>query len=196
MITSMSANIQAQTQMKAVAGARASILLANRKRTSRLVALSSSSSDDWRAFRAALIMGEQREESEAGTSTSSRSNLLHKNEALMCVSNPELADQPLWAVPCVLEKGAVILAASALSDASQLLQQHQQEAVIFVTSHDANGTTGVMLNRPTSLVLSRTLIQDETGESKLKHLFAENVLYMGGASMQEHVQVIHSEGTS
>jgi len=94
------------------------------------------------------------------------------------------------------EKGAVILAASALSDASQLLQQHQQEAVIFVTSHDANGTTGVMLNRPTSLVLSRTLIQDETGESKLKHLFAENVLYMGGASMQEHVQVIHSEGTS
>ena len=111
----MSANIQAQTQMKAVAGARASILLANRKRTSRLVALSSSSSDDWRAFRAALIMGEQREENEAGTSTSSRSNLLHKNEALMCVSNPELADQPLWAVPCVLEKVGIGLDRRALA---------------------------------------------------------------------------------
>ena len=90
-------------------------MLANRKRTSRLVALSSSSSDDWRAFRAALIMGEQREENEAGTSTSSRSNLLHKNEALMCVSNPELADQPLWAVPCVLEKVGIGLDRRALA---------------------------------------------------------------------------------
>ena len=155
-------------------------------------ARASSSSDDWRSFRASLIMSERAEEDASGIDHQATASLLRKNEALISTSNPELVGSPLWAVPTtVLEKGSVIVAASALSEAATLLMQHRQEAVIFITKHDADGTRGLILNRPTSLMMGRTLIQSENGETSLRRLFEENVLMMGGAHIQESVEILH-----
>jgi putative transcriptional regulator len=119
--------------------------------------------------------------------------LLRKNEALMGVTNPTMRGMELWAVPTtVVERGSVVVAASALSNAATLLQQHRQEAVVFVTHHDSNGTRGLILNRPTSLTLGRTLIQSSNGETSLRQLFADNVLYMGGGEIAESVFVLHT----
>jgi putative transcriptional regulator len=150
-----------------------------------------SSEDDWRQFRAALILQERGRE---GPQLSKQGMaLLRKNEALMGVTNPTLRGMELWAVPTtVVEKGSVVVAASALSSAATLLQQHRQEAVIFIFQHDNSGTRGLILNRPTSLTLGRTLIQSSSGETNLRQLFSENVLYMGGGEIGESVFVLHS----
>ena len=162
-----------------------------RRARDRVERVCATSGGDWRAFRASLIRSETREGNIVDREGRGL-RLLRENEALMGISNPDLTQEELWAVPTtVIEKGSVLVAASASIEASTLLQQHQQEAVIFITRHDKSGTRGLILNRPTSLTLGRTLIRSSTGETSLRHLFEENVLYMGGANIQETVEVLH-----
>ncbi len=167
-----------------------SICLGKASTSRRAIQPRASGEDDWRQFRAALILKERQEQ---GADQQQGSALLRKNEALMGVTNPSMREFELWAVPTtVVERGSVIVAASALSSAATLLQQHRQEAVIFITQHDATGTRGLILNRPTSLNLGRTLIQSSSGATNLRILFCDNVLYMGGSEIAESVFVLHS----
>ena len=166
--------------------------LAGRPRRTVLQPVRASSEDDWRQFRAALIMSERAEQGNNEVNQLG-SALLSRNESVMAVSNPSLSGMELWAVPTtVVERGSVIVAASALSSAATLLQQHRQEAVIFITQHDSSGTRGLILNRPTNLTLGRTLIESSSGDAYLRQLFTDNVLYMGGIAIAESVFVLHT----
>mmetsp|Transcript_2798 Transcript_2798/g.3981 ORF Transcript_2798/g.3981 Transcript_2798/m.3981 type:complete len:583 (+) Transcript_2798:62-1810(+) len=92
--------------------------------------------EDWRDFRAKLVMGEK-VESSAATATSDPS-------------------EP-WAYDAgdVIEKGSIILSSLEQAFGHGLNQQYFHKSVILVLEHEDNVfTKGIILNRPTDLYLS------------------------------------------
>jgi hypothetical protein len=63
------------------------------------------------------------------------------------------------------------------------------QAVVFVISHDAGGTVGLILNRPTGLVLGRKSgglpFEMAGGPPGLQEVFADNRVYCGGFLAQQ-----------
>ncbi|KAG0583095.1 hypothetical protein KC19_3G108900 [Ceratodon purpureus] len=118
---------------------------------------------DWRAFRARLVR--------SGLGTG----------GLDAVEDQE---QELWAHPIVKPEAGCLLIAhpNAFTDS----QQYFHRVVIFIFAHDAGGSAGVILNRPTQYSLGQL--------EEFKDLMPELSncpLYFGGDVGPECTQVIH-----
>ena len=136
------------------------------------------SNRDWRAFRAQLVMSDspkdepsqsQNDNGNGNTSSmsSSSSSIIYDNdldgigslfteeETPMNTENFTPLEPSQWAYDAghVIEKGAVILGGVEQDYGFGLRQQYFHKAVILVLDHDINFTKGIILNRPTDLLL-------------------------------------------
>jgi len=154
--------------------------------------------DDWRAFRAKLVMGEKTVAPTSST-TSSSGSIKEKNEGssastmegdldgigslfsedfpetkinvstttTAAASSSETAFTPLdpsqWAYEAgdVIEQGAVILGGVEQEFGFGLRQQYFHKVAILVLDHSPTFTKGIILNRPTDLML-----EDDLNEGK------------------------------
>ena len=100
--------------------------------------------EDWRDFRAKLVMGEKMAESSSDSSTSTSTAISDDSSSS-------------WAYDAgdVIEKGSIILSSLEQAFGHGLNQQYFHKSVILVVEHDENVfTKGIILNRPTDLFLS------------------------------------------
>lgn len=135
------------------------------------VYLPSGDNKDFRLFRAKLRAGSDEKWREQ----------LKRN-----VNVAQLGGQDAWAHELnTPEKGCLIVAKSS---AFSLTQTYFNEAVIFLASHDENGSAGFILNRPTSVCLG-DLLEDDA----LPH-FRGTPLYLGGDVGEGNVQILHPYG--
>jgi len=96
---------------------------------------------DWRDFRARLVEGERRASG-------------HKQLSMLWNESGSRG----WAYPTpLIEKGTVLL--SQHSSRYALRQQYFHKAVILIVQHDAEGTVGLILNRPTARSLADVSIR-------------------------------------
>eukprot|EP00571_Detonula_confervacea_P013913 CAMPEP_0172302224 /NCGR_PEP_ID=MMETSP1058-20130122/3962_1 /TAXON_ID=83371 /ORGANISM="Detonula confervacea, Strain CCMP 353" /LENGTH=660 /DNA_ID=CAMNT_0013012629 /DNA_START=40 /DNA_END=2022 /DNA_ORIENTATION=- len=128
--------------------------------------------EDWRAFRAKLVM------SEGGTPSSPQPSAEIENTDDVIVDDSDLdgfgalfseispsgftpLDQSQWAYDSgkVIEKGAVILGGVEQDFGFGLRQQYFHKAVILVLDHDDTFTKGIILNRP-----SDRMMEDDVNE--------------------------------
>lgn len=140
------------------------------------------SDKDWRAFRAKLVMGETSAKSPSSASNNKSSHSEAEDTVTMDVTSSgddwdgigsvfasdlveRLEDMtPLdpsqWAYESgnVIEQGAVILGGVEQDFGFSLRQQYFHKAAILVLEHDqATFTKGIILNRPTDLLLNDDL---------------------------------------
>lgn len=105
--------------------------------------------EDWRAFRAKLVM-----QSQKPSSTSTRNSLDDDADDVDGIG--ALFDTGgAWAYDSgnVIEEGAVILGGLDQEFGFGLRQQYFHKTVILVLEHDATFTKGIILNRPTNMYL-------------------------------------------
>ena len=143
----------------------------------------SESEDDWRTFRAKLVMGESTAPSSTATSSSSTTSSGHDTiiiddtdlDGIGALFSSETAqsttssaskftplDPSQWAYDSgkVIEQGAVILGGVEQDFGFGLRQQYFHKAVILVLDHDENTfTKGIILNRP-----SDRMMEDDVNE--------------------------------
>ncbi len=131
--------------------------------------------DDWRAFRAKLVMGEKATEAKESTSSNvdgdldGIGSLFGENFALDTTNTTSKTtdfsplDPSQWAYDSgdVIEQGAVILGGVEQEFGFGLRQQYFHKAAILVLDHGSTFTKGIILNRPTDLVL-----EDDVNEGK------------------------------
>lgn len=157
-------------------------------------ARSPNTDETWRRFRAKLIVQELGDEY----------RLSQKKGAAICQPNEELAWEEdlslaqlesFWAVPLqTLEQGCVLVASSTLAESSPF-SSHLHEVVIFIVSHSSEqGSIGLILNRPSILTMSRTMMRNDAGDSQLRDIFGDNRLYCGGNRDQEIIKILHRYG--
>jgi len=129
---------------------------------------------DWRAFRAKLV---------ADTSESQQtSRKATENFKLLQRQNPNLAAEGLWCHPADPEKGGLLIAAP---EGPEVLQDGRLwQTVIFLTKHDAEGTIGLILNRPSAVNIG-ALPMPLDGLESMQSALGENRLYFGGFSQTE-----------
>ena len=151
-------------------------------------------SDDWRSFRAKLIEQEDKNRTLKGSVSQENLSLLFEQDAdlfLDCECNREGG---LWAHSLPQPEKGSLLIASPLIDmgTSSSTTSHLTETVIFLLEHSTSGgSVGLILNRPTILSLSKTMLRDEQGESSLRRNFGDSRLYCGGSHKQEIISILH-----
>ncbi|EFJ44634.1 hypothetical protein VOLCADRAFT_106296 [Volvox carteri f. nagariensis] len=135
---------------------------------------------DWREFRAKLIMQSGARRSE-------------DNRRLLEIQNPSLAAEGLWAhATSRPETGGLVIA--SLQGPTILNDDRLWQVVVFLTSHGADGSVGLILNRPTGMVLGRKpggLPLELGGPVPVQRVFQDNRVYCGGFTAQQLVAVIH-----
>mmetsp|Transcript_9877 Transcript_9877/g.16341 ORF Transcript_9877/g.16341 Transcript_9877/m.16341 type:complete len:636 (+) Transcript_9877:128-2035(+) len=132
----------------------------------------SESDDDWRTFRAKLVMGESSTSpsSSAATTDDTNDNTIIDDsdlDGIGALFSSETAqftplDPSQWAYDSgkVIEQGAVILGGVEQDFGFGLRQQYFHKAVILVLDHDENTfTKGIILNRP-----SDRMMEDDVNE--------------------------------
>ena len=136
----------------------------------------SESEDDWRTFRAKLVMGESTSSSIEKTTNESNDNTiiddsdldgigaLFSSETTQSTTTSSFTplDPSQWAYDSgqVIEQGAVILGGVEQDFGFGLRQQYFHKAVILVLDHDENTfTKGIILNRP-----SDRMMEDDVNE--------------------------------
>lgn len=132
----------------------------------------SESDDDWRTFRAKLVMGESSTSpsSSAATTDDTNDNTIIDDSdldgigALFSSETTQFTplDPSQWAYDSgkVIEQGAVILGGVEQDFGFGLRQQYFHKAVILVLDHDENTfTKGIILNRP-----SDRMMEDDVNE--------------------------------
>ncbi|GBF90268.1 transcriptional regulator [Raphidocelis subcapitata] len=141
---------------------------------------------DWREFRAKLLA--QSGESEW---SSRRSD---ENMRVLRDQNPGLAAEEVWAhATPAPERGGLLISAP---DATRLLESERYwQLVVLVISHDAGGTVGLILNRPSGLVMGRKQgglpFSMAGGPPGLQEVFADSRVYCGGFLAQQVIHVLH-----
>ncbi|GFH11556.1 uncharacterized protein HaLaN_07071, partial [Haematococcus lacustris] len=102
-------------------------------------------SQDWRSFRAALVAGSR--QARGGEQSESNQTLLHRQD-------PVLGREAVWAhsIPDA-EQGGLLLATRQAPEV--LMNDGLEQAVVFLASHGPEGSLGLLLNKPTSLMLGR-----------------------------------------
>jgi len=129
---------------------------------------------DWRSFRAKLVAGSSEYQQTSRKATD--------NFRLLQSQNPTLAEEGLWCHPADPEKGGILIAAP---DAPNVLKDERMwQAVVFLTRHDAQGTVGLILNRPSGVNLGSLNVPFE-GPDSMQSVFQENRIYFGGVSQGE-----------
>ena len=129
---------------------------------------------DWRAFRAKLVMGEKKTDNEDIATTTSSSDdadldgigSIFPDESEKKTSQSELTskmqmdemtplDPSQWAYDSgdVIEEGAIILGGIEQEFGFGLRQQYFHKVAILVLDHSQTFTKGIILNRPTDLML-------------------------------------------
>lgn len=74
--------------------------------------------------------------------------------SLLEIQDPSLYAEGVWAHPtAALERGGVLIASNEAADI--LGDDRWWQLVILIISHDASGTVGLILNRPSSLQFGR-----------------------------------------
>jgi len=108
--------------------------------------------EDWRDFRAKLVLQEKRQQ--VGDDTASKAT-----------QESDSASDTSWAYDSgtVIEKGSVILSRSEQDFGYGLRQQYFHKSVILVLHHSEEFTKGVILNRPMDLKLSEADFVNEDG---------------------------------
>lgn len=161
--------------------------------------------DDWRAFRAKLVMNEKSaDNNEAGTTGNSDEGDLDGIGSLFSDDFSEPGRQatsstdsddaftPLdpsqWAYEAgdVIEQGAVILGGVEQEFGFGLRQQYFHKVAILVLDHGPTFTKGIILNRPTDLVL----VDDVNPENKWRGWFGGDV--EGLSSSHPDITCLHS----
>lgn len=147
--------------------------------------------DDWRKFRAKLVLSEE----ERSVNDLPAPQISEQNLSLFLNEDSEFAQsEPLWAhaVPGP-EQGGLLIATSLVdTGTSPSLPEHLWQTVIFLLEHSPkHGSVGLILNRPSILNLEKTMLRDEMGESRLRSTFAGNRLYCGGEHKQEIISILH-----
>lgn len=156
------------------------------------------SDQDWRAFRAKLVM-QKPESTPAAEALEDEGDLdgigsvfsTTSTEEEVKTSSPTLTplDPSQWAYDSgnVIEKGAVILGGVEQSYGFGLRQQYFHKAAILVLDHDeATFTKGIILNRPSDL----TLDDDMNEGSKWRIWFGGDVQGLG--SLNPEIVCLHS----
>ena len=93
--------------------------------------------EDWRAFRAKLVLQEKQQQPQRSSSSSSSTT----------------GDGWAYEAGNVIETGSIILSRAQQDFGYGIRQQYFHKCVILVLHHDRNFTKGVILNRPTDLRL-------------------------------------------
>lgn len=151
---------------------------------------------DWRSFRAKLIAVETGQESTLSWEASDCA----PNRNLLKEQNPRLAQEDIWAhaTPCGPETGGLLLATPAAPAMLRNAQWWQQ--VVLLLQHGPSGSLGLLLNRPTSLVMGRGRgglpvdLHGAAGSAEIRAAFAANRLYCGGPRAQAGVHLLHGYG--
>ncbi|GFR47306.1 hypothetical protein Agub_g8993 [Astrephomene gubernaculifera] len=140
---------------------------------------------DWREFRAKLIM--QQDGIPAGARRS------EDNRKLLEIQNPSLAAEGLWAHATPSPETGGLLIAS-LQGPAILNDDRMWQIVAFLTSHGSEGSVGLILNRPTGMVLGRKpggLPLELGGPVPVQRVFQDNQLYCGGFTAQQVIHIMH-----
>ena len=181
------------------------------------------SGQDWRAFRAKLVMdssSKTSKEDEVEEETSSSSSIIvddndldgigslfdtddiERPSSITSTSQPMTTENftPLnpsqWAYDSgnVIEKGAVILGGVEQDFGFGLRQQYFHKAVILVLDHDHKFTKGIILNRPSDLILVDEKDEKTGVEMKWRVWFGGDV--QGLDSIVPEVVCLHSLSSS
>jgi putative transcriptional regulator len=140
--------------------------------------------DDWRAFRAKLVKSQQEQ---LGGSFSSADEEQEKG------TTSTLCGPDDWAhVLAGPEKGCLLLANPLMFTTGQT---YFNKAVILLFGHGAEGSAGVIVNKPT-----QHLMGEFNGTSTLSESYDECKLYLGGDVGAEVLNILHGvdgvEGTN
>ncbi|GIL61932.1 hypothetical protein Vafri_16251 [Volvox africanus] len=142
-------------------------------------------SGDWREFRAKLIMKTD------GVPTGARRS--EDNRRLLDIQNPSLAAEGLWAhATSRPETGGLVIA--SLQGPTLLNDDRFWQVVVFLTSHGVDGSVGLILNRPTGMVLGRKpggLPLELGGPIPVQRVFHDNRVYCGGFTAQQVIHIMH-----
>ncbi|KAG1668845.1 hypothetical protein FOA52_004940 [Chlamydomonas sp. UWO 241] len=138
-------------------------------------------------------------ETGASTSTSDGTRVSEDNFRRLQLDNPALAAEgPLWVHETARpEKGGLVI---ATSKTSTILGDRLEQAVVFLIEHGDQGSIGVILNRPTGMVLGRGKKSNgmpfelTNAPSSVQQSFADNRLYCGGFTAQHVIHVVHGHG--
>lgn len=132
-----------------------------------------SQQDDWREFRAKLVK-------------SSRNKMIFMGEEYSeesCTDEEDVEDH--WAhVLSNPEKGCLLLANPLMFTTAQT---YFNKAVILLFSHGADGSAGVILNKPTQHVM-----KEFKDASTLPDAYDDCTLYLGGDVGPEVLNILHS----
>lgn len=115
------------------------------------------------------------------------------NRRLLEVENPRLAAEGLWAHATPRPEAGGLLIAS-LEAADILGDDTLWQVVIFLTTHGPEGSVGVMLNKPTTMVLGRKqggLSFTLQGAESVQAVFGDNRVYCGGTTAQQIIHIMH-----
>lgn len=131
-----------------------------------------SEQEDWRAFRAKLVqssVGMFEEKDKASSTHGSEDTRGLEDEWAHVLGRPE--------------RGCLLLANPLMFTTSQT---YFNKSVILVFSHDADGSAGVIVNKPTQHVMGEFRDASSLGES-----YDESRLYLGGDVGPEVLNVLH-----
>lgn len=116
--------------------------------------------EDWRDFRAKLVLGEQQQD---GKGSEARKQDVSSSKQTDNVSS--LPQQWAYESGQIIEPGSVILSKPRPDFGYGLRQQYFQKSVILVLSHDESFfTRGIILNRPSNMILSESDTERKSGE--------------------------------
>jgi len=109
-----------------------------------------------------------------------------------------LADEEIWCHPTgAPELGGLLV---ARPNAHTLLEDSMVwQAVVFLLRHDGEGSIGVMLNRPTALLMAPPAagglpLNIDGFDDAARSRFAESRIYMGGPHAQQAIHALHPHG--
>lgn len=146
---------------------------------------SGSELNDWRTFRRNLIAAEKSvDDARAGEVTP-------ENRVLLECQNPQLWSEPAWAHAVARpETGGLLLATQ--KSTTLMKDERYWQLVIYVLQHSAEGSIGMILNRPAGVQMREAtplLLGDmETG---FKSAFEREPIYLGGFDNHSNMAMMH-----
>jgi len=113
---------------------------------------------------------------------------------LLEIQNPKLAAEGLWSHPVARpEKGGLLIASAKVAELTG--NSKYEQVVMLLTDHGEQGSIGLILNRPTGMVMGRKPggmpFQVANAPPVLQQAFSENRLYCGGFTAQNVIHLIH-----
>ncbi|KAK9817198.1 hypothetical protein WJX72_010966 [[Myrmecia] bisecta] len=155
---------------------------------------------DWREFRASLVDKEVAESQPEGAPSGVwASRICQENLHLLQQQDRKLAQEGIWAHATQLpETGGLVISTHKVVGLTN--DPRYWQLVIILLEHGQRGSTGLILNRPSSATVGDLLgwgyLQTEGTASKVQSAFQENCVYLGGfyapnVIARQAVRVLH-----